>query len=155
MRLFDVVIVGAGPAGSSAAISLARRGYAVALMDKEQFPREKICGDFINPAIWPIYQDLGVDHEIFSLEHEKISVIRVTTLSGDEAIVPISTQIHEAPFGLGINRKNLDYVLLQAAVREGVTVLQRRWIKKLSKEPGAGAFMLSIKAWLRLSGPQS
>lgn len=39
MRLFDVVIVGAGPAGSSAAISLARRGYAVALIDKEQFPR--------------------------------------------------------------------------------------------------------------------
>ena len=42
MRLFDVVIVGAGPAGSSAAISLARRGYAVALIDKEQFPREKL-----------------------------------------------------------------------------------------------------------------
>ena len=135
MRRFDVVIVGAGPAGSSAAISLARRGYAVALIDKEQFPREKLCGDFINPAIWPIYQDLGVDHEIFSLEHEKISAIRITTLSGDESIVPISTHVHETPFGLGINRKNLDYVLVQAAVREGVTVLQRRWIKKILNKP--------------------
>ena len=135
MRRFDVVIVGAGPAGSSAAISLARRGYAVALIDKEQFPREKLCGDFINPAIWPIYQDLGVDHEIFSLEHEKISAIRITTLSGDESIVPIPTHVHETPFGLGINRKNLDYVLVQAAVREGVTVLQRRWIKKLLNKP--------------------
>ena len=107
MRLFDVFIVGAGPAGSCAAISLARRGYAVALIDKEQFPREKLCGDFINPAIWPIYQDLGVDHEIFSLEHEKISAIRITTLSGDESIVPIPTHVHETPFGLGINRKKI------------------------------------------------
>ena len=59
MRLFDVVIVGAGPAGSSAAISLARRGYAVALIDKEQFPREKLCGDFINPAICPFTRTWG------------------------------------------------------------------------------------------------
>jgi geranylgeranyl reductase family protein len=135
MRLFDVAIVGAGPAGSSAAIALARRGYAVALIDKEQFPRDKLCGDFVNPAIWPIYRDLGIDNEILASNHEKISAIRITSFSGDEAIVPISKQIHEASFGLSINRRDLDYVLLQAALRDGVTVLQRRWIKKLSREP--------------------
>ncbi len=46
MRSFDVVIVGAGPAGSATAIGLARLGYEVALLDKKAFPREKLCGDF-------------------------------------------------------------------------------------------------------------
>jgi menaquinone-9 beta-reductase len=135
MQLFDVAIVGAGPAGSSAAIALARRGYAVALIDKEQFPRDKLCGDFVNPAIWPIYRHLDVDKKILAKNHEKISAIRVTSFLGEEAIVPISKQIHEASFGLSIDRRDLDYVLLQAALGSGVTVLQRRWIKKLSKEP--------------------
>jgi menaquinone-9 beta-reductase len=135
MQLFDVAIVGAGPAGSSAAISLARRGYAVALIDKEQFPRDKLCGDFVNPAIWPIYRDLGVNNEILARNHEKISAIRVTSFSGEEAILPISKQIHDASFGLSIHRRDLDYVLFQAALRDGVIVLQKRWIKKLSKEP--------------------
>ena len=49
MKDCDVAIVGAGPAGSSAAIALARRGYDVVLIDKQQFPREKLCGDFVNP----------------------------------------------------------------------------------------------------------
>jgi flavin-dependent dehydrogenase len=44
MKHFDVAILGAGPAGSSAAIQLAGKGYSVALLDKEQFPREKLCG---------------------------------------------------------------------------------------------------------------
>ena len=59
MRAFDIAVVGAGPAGSAAAITLARQGYAVALLDKERFPREKLCGDFINPISRPILRDLG------------------------------------------------------------------------------------------------
>ena len=61
MEHFDVGIVGAGPAGSSAAIALARKGYSVALLDKEQFPREKLCGDFLNPINWPLLRELEVE----------------------------------------------------------------------------------------------
>ena len=61
MEHFDVAIVGAGPAGSSAAIALARKGYSVALLDKEQFPREKLCGDFLNPVSWPLLRELNVE----------------------------------------------------------------------------------------------
>ena len=46
---YDVIIVGAGPGGSSAACSLAERGFRVLLIDKEHFPREKVCGDGIAP----------------------------------------------------------------------------------------------------------
>ena len=61
MQKFDVAVVGAGPAGSAAAISLSRRGYLVALLDKQRFPREKLCGDFVNPANWPVFRKLGVE----------------------------------------------------------------------------------------------
>ena len=47
---FDVLIVGAGPAGSAAALVLARAGARVALVDKAAFPRDKACGDLIGPA---------------------------------------------------------------------------------------------------------
>jgi geranylgeranyl reductase family protein len=137
MRIFDVVVIGAGPAGSCAALSLARAGYAVALLEKEQFPREKLCGDFINPAIWPIYRALGVDREILSTEHEDLSAIRFTLASGDGAMVAMPSRFHEAPFGLGIKRATLDTVLLQAAARAGVSVLQRHRLKRISRETQA------------------
>ena len=47
-KIFDVVIVGAGPAGTSTAISLENSGLSVALLDREQFPRDKICGDALS-----------------------------------------------------------------------------------------------------------
>ncbi len=43
--IWDVVIIGAGPAGSTAAIHLARQGHGVLLLEKEKFPRDKVCGD--------------------------------------------------------------------------------------------------------------
>ncbi|MFB3062075.1 MAG: FAD-dependent oxidoreductase, partial [Candidatus Binatia bacterium] len=69
---FDIGIVGAGPAGSSAAISLTRKGYSVVLVDKSTFPRSKLCGDFLNPINWPLFDQLGVAEELLSLQHEKI-----------------------------------------------------------------------------------
>src|SRR3989338_2178521 len=81
MERFDVAIVGAGPAGSSAAISLARKGYSVILLERAIFPREKLCGDFLNPANWPLLERLGVFDEILSLEHEKVTAFRISTFS--------------------------------------------------------------------------
>jgi len=57
---FDVLVVGAGPAGSIAALVLARAGASVALLDKAQFPRDKACGDFIGPRGLQVLADLGI-----------------------------------------------------------------------------------------------
>ncbi len=59
-RRFDVLVVGAGPAGSIAALVLARAGVHVALLDKAPFPRDKACGDFIGPKGLQVLADLGV-----------------------------------------------------------------------------------------------
>ncbi len=59
-RRYDVLVVGAGPAGSTAALVLASAGARVALLDKARFPRDKACGDFIGPRGLQVLADLGV-----------------------------------------------------------------------------------------------
>src|SRR5437773_10587405 len=60
-RPFDAVVVGAGPAGSIAALVLARGGARVALADKASFPRDKACGDLVGPRGVQVLAELGVD----------------------------------------------------------------------------------------------
>src|SRR4029079_14551658 len=59
-RRFHVVVVGSGPAGSTAAVVLARGGARVALVDKASFPREKACGDLIGPRGVQVLDGLGI-----------------------------------------------------------------------------------------------
>ncbi len=133
MFSFDVAIIGAGPAGSSAAIALARMGYSVALADKEQFPREKLCGDFINPINWPILHTLGVERDVLACAHQKVTGFRITSVAGDEAESPLPLR-DDGLFGLGLRRLSLDHILLKNAESENVTVLQGRRIKSLKRE---------------------
>ena len=57
---YDIAIVGAGPAGSSLAIRLATAGKRVLLVEKESFPRHKLCGEFISPECLDHFAELGV-----------------------------------------------------------------------------------------------
>src|SRR5437764_14619958 len=57
--LYDVIVVGAGPGGSAAAVSLALDGWKVLLLDKATFPRDKVCGDMISPRSQRVLRALG------------------------------------------------------------------------------------------------
>jgi geranylgeranyl reductase family protein len=134
MKHFDVAIVGAGPAGSSAAIALVRKGYSVALLDKEQFPREKLCGDFLNPINWPVLHELEIDREVLSCPYEKVTKFRFTSFSGDEADVPLLASEDGICFGVGMRRSDLDYVLLKKAKSQGAIDFQECKLKELKRE---------------------
>ena len=136
MERFDVAIVGGGPAGSSSAISLARKGYSVVLLERALFPREKLCGDFLNPANWPLFSRLGVVDELLSLEHEKVTAFRISTFSGAEATISFPSRNGRTLFGLGLRRSSLDDLLLRSAEKEGVVVKQDCKVRALVKEAG-------------------
>jgi len=121
MREFDIAIVGAGPAGSATAIDLAQRGLSVVLIDRAIFPRDKLCGDFVNPINWPILDELDVSEEILTRPHTKVTGFRVTAASGREAFAALPA-VRERVFGVGIRRFHLDEVLLRRAQRAGASV---------------------------------
>jgi geranylgeranyl reductase family protein len=130
-KKFDVAIIGAGPAGSSAAIALSRRGYAVALLDKEHFPRDKLCGDFINPSNWPLLEEFDVKREMLSHDHEKVTAFRITSFNGAEAEVALPSSDSATAYGLGMRRFYFDQILLSRASAEGAVSLQGCRIKRL------------------------
>jgi geranylgeranyl reductase family protein len=123
MKQFDVAVVGAGPAGCSAATFLSRKGYSVALIDRSVFPREKLCGDFLSPVNWKIFDKLGIQNSLLSLAHEKVSSFRISTAS---ATVKISfpPQNGRHFFGVGLRRSLFDDLLRRLAEKEGATVKQ-------------------------------
>jgi flavin-dependent dehydrogenase len=129
----DVAIIGAGPAGSAAAIGLAQRGYEVALIDKKIFPREKPCGDFVNPINWPVLRELGVEDRVLAQPHAEVSGFRITTAAGHDAAAQFTSASQERAIGLGIRRAHLDQVLLERAVESGVTVRQGKRVDSLSR----------------------
>ena len=62
--MIDVLVIGAGPAGAIAALTAARGGARVTLVDRERFPRDKLCGDTVNPGALAILRRLGVAAEV-------------------------------------------------------------------------------------------
>jgi 2-polyprenyl-6-methoxyphenol hydroxylase-like FAD-dependent oxidoreductase len=77
---YDAVVIGGGPAGSTAALLLARAGWTVALVEQAVFPRRKVCGEFLSATNIPLLQELGVWDEF--LEAAGPPVTRVGIFAG-------------------------------------------------------------------------
>src|SRR4051812_36612398 len=72
---FDVLIVGGGPAGSACAAFCAKAGLRVLVLEREIFPREKVCGDCLNPSCWPSLERLGVRDAVVRLPHGRLDQV--------------------------------------------------------------------------------
>ena len=93
MKRFDVVIVGGGPAGSSCASFCARAGFQTVVIERERFPREKVCGDCLNPSCWPVIERLGVTQKLLSLPHSKLSSVEFISIDGRAVIVDLPSGV--------------------------------------------------------------
>jgi menaquinone-9 beta-reductase len=119
---FDVIVVGGGPAGSSCAMMLARHGIRVLLLEKSRFPRDKICGDCVNPGIWELLETLGVGEEIRREMGPRISSVAIRNDRGQRLEVLLAGDTR-GPF-FAMSRKVLDEILLRRAMGDGVAVHQ-------------------------------
>jgi geranylgeranyl reductase family protein len=125
MELFDVAIVGGGPAGSSCAAFCARAGLRALVLERETFPREKVCGDCLNPSCWPMLERLDLAHRVRDLSHSKLESVEFIAICGRNVIVDL-------PSGddceLSVKRSLFDDLLLNrvrelgAHVREKTTI---------------------------------
>jgi len=113
----DVIVVGAGPAGSSAAAVLAARGIRVLLLDRATFPRDKPCGDYCNPGAVRLLRQLGSVSTLPTTNAAPISGLSVYAQDGSRF-----TAAFPAGPGLLVPRLRLDAALLARAVHAGAIV---------------------------------
>ena len=122
IRVAAIRILGAGPAGSAAAIAALSESAAVRLFEKSTFPRHKVCGEFLSPGVARILEALGVWQDFLGLRPARIR--RCVLHLG-----PRAKQWTLAECAYGLSRYQLDRLLFDRAVLLGAEV---------DRDPGAG-----------------
>ncbi len=118
-----IVVVGAGPAGASLAIRLAKDNFDVCLIERERFPRHKLCGEFISPECLAHFKNLGVLNDMLGGGGERIAETVFYEPSGK--YVSISSEwFGGEQYALGLSRAEMDFRLVEKAKQCGVNVLE-------------------------------
>lgn len=124
----DVLIIGAGPSGCAAGITLARAGWDVAVFDAATFPRDKVCGDALSPEAARLVQQLGAA--------EAITASPNAIYHRGAAIFPDGTRIerrHKHP-GYVVPRMHLDHGLVKALRGSGAKLFEGHRVSQLTRE---------------------
>ncbi len=116
-----IAIVGAGPAGTSLAIRLAQQDFEVTLIERETFPRHKLCGEFISPECLSHFEDLGVFNDMLSAGGEQIAETRFYA-PGGRSFGVLSGAFHGQGFALSLSRAEMDMRLLERVKALSVVV---------------------------------
>jgi len=119
---FDAVVVGAGPAGSTAALVLARGGARVALVDKATFGRDKACGDLVGPRALALLASLGLTPP----EGRRVGEMVVVGPTGRRVVLPACAGLTYPDHGMAIPRLRFDAWLREEALAAGAIAVTGR-----------------------------
>jgi len=121
---YDVVVVGAGPGGSAAAYFLAKGGLRVALLDKFDFPRDKICGDGLTPRAIKTLNAMGI---LAQIEERAFHCSEIKVRYSDDLTFNLGLEnLENLPnYILTIPRLLLDNTLLQHAINAGAEFIPK------------------------------
>lgn len=114
-RVWDAIVIGAGPAGALAARETGRRGASVLLVDRARFPRYKVCGGCLNPRSLRALRKVGLGRLVQSLGAVPLTGLRLGA-NGRFADIHL-------PTGAGVSREALDTALAHEAIQSGVAFL--------------------------------
>jgi geranylgeranyl reductase family protein len=125
--MYDVAIVGGGPAGSSCAAFCAQAGLRALLLERENFPREKVCGDCINPSCWPVLRRLEVEERVRGLPHGKLRSVEFIGINRQSIAIAL-------PEGseIAVKRSLFDDLLMSRAGELGAQVFRKTTVTELS-----------------------
>ncbi|HEV3069436.1 MAG TPA: geranylgeranyl reductase family protein, partial [Streptosporangiaceae bacterium] len=144
---FDAVVVGAGPAGSIAALVLARGGARVALADKAAFPRDKACGDLIGPRGVQVLDDLGLTVPDAGHGSDLLAV----GPSGRRSRLPAFTGRSYPGHGIVVPRVAFDHALREAALDAGAVGVRAR-VAAVEQDPDGTVRAVLASDGQRLAG---
>jgi 2-polyprenyl-6-methoxyphenol hydroxylase-like FAD-dependent oxidoreductase len=114
----DITLIGAGPAGSAAALMLARLGWCVTLIEQSRFPRDKVCGECVSAVGVDVLERLGVLPSLCAAGGVWLCQAIIHAGDGDCALASLPRPM------LGISRHVLDKLLLETARGAGVRIRQ-------------------------------
>ena len=136
-RVYDAIVVGAGPAGSAVAVLLAEHGHSVLLLDKAAFPRPKLCGEYLSPETARILDRLGVLKAVDQAGAVPIRGMKITAPDGTrlEGRYPTAGAYRGyRDHALAIRRLSFDQILVERAKALPVEVRERHRVEDLLVE---------------------
>ena len=132
---YDVIVVGAGPAGSVLGWELARRGVSVLLLEASRFPREKVCGDYIEPRGLRVLEAMGCLKQLN--QRSPLPITHSATFVDSECHyrgrIPFYGLLKDLPpHGYIVPREQLDELLFQTAASAGANVREESVVRRVS-----------------------
>jgi flavin-dependent dehydrogenase len=145
MRDTDVLVIGGGPAGSTAAALLARRGHRVAVIEKARHPRFHI-GESLLPANLPLFESLGVAEEVRAIGMQKWGAEFVSSCDAQQQEFRFSDAWDKSmPYAYQVRRSEFDRILIRNAARAGAEVIEGARVSAVEFDAGQGPAQIQVQ----------